>query len=70
MQALQYHPEYTMTLQVRKENHTGLDHIAGRTMDYTAGRTTDCTVGRTTDCTVGRTVEVVVHDPSVCVGST
>jgi hypothetical protein len=39
VQALQYHPEYAMTLQARKENHTGPDRTAGRTADLTAGRT-------------------------------
>jgi hypothetical protein len=62
VQALQYHPEYAMTLQVRKENHTGPDRTAGRTMDRTAG----CTVDRI----VGRTGEMAIHDPSICVGST
>jgi hypothetical protein len=39
VQALQHHPEYAMTLQARKENHTGPDRNAGRTADPTAGRT-------------------------------
>jgi hypothetical protein len=57
VQALQHHPEYAITLQVRKENHTGPDLTTDRTADPTAGRT------------VGRTAEVAVHDPSVCAGS-
>jgi hypothetical protein len=40
VQTLQHHPEYAMTLQARKENHTGPDRTAGRTADSTAGRTT------------------------------
>jgi hypothetical protein len=40
VQALQHHPEYAMTLQARKENHTGPDRTAGRTADSTAGSTT------------------------------
>jgi hypothetical protein len=39
VQALQHHPEYAMTLQARKENHTGPDRNAGRTTDPTASRT-------------------------------
>jgi hypothetical protein len=38
VQALQHHPEYAMTLQARKENHTGSDRTAGRNADLTAGR--------------------------------
>jgi hypothetical protein len=49
MQALQYPPEYAMTLQVLMENHTGEDRTANRT--------------------IGHNAEVVVHDPSICVGS-
>jgi hypothetical protein len=49
VQALQRHPEYAMTLQVRKENHTGEDRTADRIVICIAA--------------------VVVHDPSVCVGS-
>jgi hypothetical protein len=40
VQALQHYPEYAMTLQARKENHTGPDRNAGHTADPTAGRTT------------------------------
>jgi hypothetical protein len=58
VQALQHHPEYVMTLQARKENHTGPDRTARRTADPTANRTADPTAGRT-----------AVHDPSVSVGS-
>jgi hypothetical protein len=39
VQALQYHPEYVMTLQARKENHTGPDRTTGRTADPTVGLT-------------------------------
>jgi hypothetical protein len=40
VQALRHHPEYAMTLQARKENHTGPDRNADRTADPTTGRTT------------------------------
>jgi len=53
-----YHPEYVMTLQVQKENHTGSDRNAGVTADPTAGRTRQ-----------DRTAEVGVRDPSVCAES-
>jgi hypothetical protein len=42
-----------MTLQAWKENHTGPDRTADRNADPTTGRT----------------AEVVVHDPSIYVGS-
>jgi hypothetical protein len=58
VQTLQHHPEYAMTLQARKENHTGSDRTAGRTVDPTAGHTADLTAGRS-----------AVHDPSVSAGS-
>jgi uncharacterized protein (DUF2345 family) len=57
VQALQHHPEYAMTLQARKESHTGPDCTAGRNADLTAGRNADLTAGRT-----------AVHDPSVSAG--
>jgi hypothetical protein len=40
VQALQHHPEYAITLQARKENHTGPDRTVGRNTDPTTGRTT------------------------------
>jgi hypothetical protein len=58
VQALQHHPEYAMTLQARKENHTRPDRTARRTTDPTASRTADPTAGRT-----------AVHDPLVSAGS-
>jgi hypothetical protein len=69
VQALQHHPEYAMTLQARKENHTRSDRTVGRNTDPTAGRIADRIVGRTADRTAGRTAEVAVHDLSVCTGS-
>jgi hypothetical protein len=58
VQALQHHPEYVMTLQARKENHTRPDRTAGRTADPTVGHTAYPTAGRT-----------AINDPSVSVGS-
>jgi hypothetical protein len=39
VQALLHHPEYAMTLQARKENHTGPDRNVDRTVDPTTDRT-------------------------------
>jgi hypothetical protein len=58
VQALQHHPEYSMTLQARKENHTVPDRTARRTADPITVRTADPTASRT-----------AVHDPSVSAGS-
>jgi hypothetical protein len=38
VQVLQHHPEYAMTLQTRKENHTVPDRTARRTADPITGR--------------------------------
>jgi hypothetical protein len=59
--ALQYHPEYVMTLQARKENHTGPDRTAGHTADHTTDHIANHTASRI--------AELAVHDPSICVGS-
>jgi hypothetical protein len=56
VQVLRYPPEYTMTLQVLIENHTGENCIIVRTTKGIDAHT------------AGRTAEVAVHDPSVCAG--
>jgi hypothetical protein len=57
-----------MTLQARKENHTGPDRTVSRNTDPTVGHIADRIVGCTADRTAGRTAEVAVHDPSICDG--
>jgi hypothetical protein len=66
VQALQHHPKYAMTLQARKDNHTRLDHNAGRTADLIAGRTAvhDPSVSagsvRNAECRMDNFVPIVV----------